>query len=380
MLVHQLADEAFALGLIAVDKIERAARVVTRVFADFQTGRELRSELEIGLGQLPITITQRALRQRRAELFRKRTARSDLVRVEHIGGLPRRCKTLRDEAPDLAHRNHAVLLAERVVIEAGQSVELFERMCKPIVESTLRLFLHDKIRARRQHLRGHMDVLGTGDDAVRRLIQTEQHAHRNRACNLRVGVVSCGTFLVVREHAGLHIARDEEVATQLAHQRQARPCEWNVELDVERRRRHAQRTNSGRVVMHPSGGEHRAHALRHHRHVFGLNAELGLQMLLEAFDVVHAGRERRRIAARSGRLTVPARIPCVEIKVRQIEFFDQMLHAPRMLVPAMEQQNRLFLRTGRAGLPTLKKQLRAVVAHKPVLTVDSHPPSRGNIA
>src|SRR5439155_26719313 len=54
----------------------------------------------------------------------------------------------------------------------------------------------------------------------------------------------------------------------------------------------------------------------------------------------HRGAEARRVTARTGGAAVAARVPGEEIKFGQHELFDEVRHAPRVLVAAVEEHDR----------------------------------------
>ncbi|KAG1247514.1 hypothetical protein G6F68_014166 [Rhizopus microsporus] len=161
--------------------------------------------------------------------------------------------------------------------------------------------MHDEIRTGHQQLHRHADRLCVGHDAVGGLVQAQQHAHRDRPGDQRIGAVALHPRRVVGQPLRLDVAVDEEVAAQLLHQRQARASERHVQLHLERRRGHHQRAQARRIVMHPGGSDHGAHALRDHHDVFHRDAVLGTDMGDEAVQIAHQRREaRRRRRCRAG--------------------------------------------------------------------------------
>src|SRR5207248_2062911 len=104
--------------------------------------------------------------------------------------------------------------------------------------------------------------------------------------------------------------------------------------------------------------------------VLRVDAVLRLQVLEEGLDVSHAAGEGRRVAALARRMAVAARVPGIELEVREAELADQMGEPPAMLVAAMEQQDRA---TGRqhGGWPAAIEQRLAVVRGEVTLLDDA---------
>ncbi len=94
------------------------------------------------------------------------------------------------------------------------------------------------------------------------VVQAEQHAHGDRARDQRIAVVARHAHGIARQELRLHVARDEEIAAQLVHEREPVPRERHVQLDLERGRGEHHAADARRVVVHPRGGEHGADALR----------------------------------------------------------------------------------------------------------------------
>src|SRR5262249_29055421 len=61
--------------------------------------------------------------------------------------------------------------------------------------------------------------------------------------------------------------------------------------------------------------------------------------------VSHRRAEARTEPARARRAPVPARVPRVEVELRQIELVDQVGHAPGVLVTAMKERDRAARRS-----------------------------------
>lgn len=194
----------------------------------------------------------------------------------------------------------AVALAEGVVEEPGQHMHLFAGAAQSFEKALLRAALDHKVGARHQQLRRHLNRLGVGHHAVGRLVQAQQHGHRDRPADQRVGQVRHHPLGVVGQQPRLDVAVDEEVAAQGLEQLQPGAGKGHVQLDLERRRSQHQAAHLGRVVMGPGGDQHRADALRQHHHVGLGDAMLVLQVLDEGLHVAHAGGKARAVAARAG--------------------------------------------------------------------------------
>jgi len=139
----------------------------------------------------------------------------------------------------------------------------------------------------------------------------------------------------------LDVAVDEEVATQLLHQGQARPRERHVQLHLERRRGHDQRAQAWRVVVHPGRGDHRPYALRDHHDVFHRNAVLGADVGDETVQITHQRREARCIAPCARRTAIAARVPGEEGGVGQVQLIDQVGDPAGVLMAAVQQHDGL---------------------------------------
>src|ERR1700733_5302835 len=66
-------------------------------------------------------------------------------------------------------------------------------------------------------------------------------------------------------------------------------------------------------------------------------------MLRERIQVLNKGAESRPVVPLQRRLPVPSRVPCKHGAVRHLQFVDNVLHAARMFMPAMKQNNRAWL-------------------------------------
>ena len=102
-----------------------------------------------------------------------------------------------------------------------------------------------------------LDRLGIGDHSVGRFIQAQQHGHRDRPADQRVGQVGHDPLRVVGQQAWLDVAVDEEIAAQCLEQLQAWASERHVKLDLEGRRGQHKAAHFRRVVMGPGRHQHR---------------------------------------------------------------------------------------------------------------------------
>ncbi len=267
-----------------------------------------------------------------------------------------------DEAADARQRRRTVTLAEGVVEEARQVHALLDRAGQALVEAVLRATVHDEIRTGYQQLHWHTDRLRICHDAVGGLVQAQQHAHRDRPGDQRIGSVAFHPRRIVGQPLRLDVAVDEEVAAQLLHQGQASARERHVQLHLERRRSHDQRAQARRVVVHPGGGHHGAHALRDHHDVLHRDAVLGTDVGDEAVQITYQRREARCIAARARRTAVAARIPGKERGIGQVQLIDQVGDPAGMFVAAMQQHDGLGRRGGRGARPVPVEQRYLVEA------------------
>ncbi|VFT23022.1 Uncharacterised protein [Pseudomonas aeruginosa] len=213
-----------------------------------------------------------------------------------------------------------IALAKGVVEEAGQDVLFPCAGCRDARRSAPAA--HDGRRSRpgNQQLGGNLDRLCVRYHPLGSFVEAEQDVHRDRLGDQRVAVVGGDPLRVVTEEACLDIAVDEEIAAPQAHQFQPAAGERHVELDLERRRSQHQCAHLRRVVVGPGGNQHRADALRHHRHpLFGDTVD-GLDMVDEGLYVAHAGGEARAIAAGAWREAVATGVPGEEVVFRQVEF------------------------------------------------------------
>ena len=126
--------------------------------------------------------------------------------------------------------------------------------------------------------------------------------------------------------------------------------------------------------MHPGGGDHGAHALGDDGEVLFFDAVSGADMVAEGLHVAGAGGEAGAVTAGAGGLAVAACVPGEEIELRQVEFVDQVSNAPRMLVAAMKQQDRLarLIARRRRGRPVPIEKLDAIMGTEGVLLLFAH--------
>jgi hypothetical protein len=97
-------------------------------------------------------------------------------------------------------------------------------------------------------------------------------------------------------------------------------------------------------------------------------------VVTKGLHVAGNGGEAWAVAARAGRLAVATGVPGKEVEVRQVQFIDQVGNAPRMLVAAMEQQDRLarLIAKRRGGRPVPVEKLDAIVGAEAVLLLFAH--------
>ena len=365
-LVDRPAESALALGRIAVDVVERAARIEAGVVSQLHAAREQTAKAQAGARHRPVGAAWRPGRQRGGKRARFVGRRALQVRLTQVDRRRRRVEALQDELADRRHHRRAVALAQRVVEEAGQHRLGLDRAAQPLEEGVLRLVVHHPVGARNQQLHGQRDRVGVGHHAVGGGVQVEQDVHRDRPRDERVALVTRNALRIVREELRLDVAVDEEQPAQLVHQTQAGAREGHVELDLEGRRCERQAAHLGRVVVRPGGDQHRAHALRDDVLVPLPHAVRAADVVDEGLHVAHRGREARAVAARTGRLAVAAGVPGEEVEVGQVELVDQVRHSRAVLVAAVEQQDGTAS-CGAGGRPMAVEQRDAVVRGEVVL-------------
>ena len=285
------------------------------------------------------------------------------VGIEQARSFGDRGECLEEEAPGTADGQVTIALAKGVVEEAGQDVLFLAQAAETLEEALLRRTMDDEVGPGNQQLGGNLDRLCVRYHPLGSFVEAEQDVHRDRLGDQRVAVVGGDPLRVVTEEACLDIAVDEEIAAPQAHQFQPAAGERHVELDLERRRSQHQCAHLRRVVVGPGGNQHRADALRHHRHpLFGDTVD-GLDMVDEGLYVAHAGGEARAVAAGAWREAVATGVPGEEVVFRQVEFVDQVGDPPGVLMAAVEQQHRLAraVRRRAAGRPVAVEEFYPVV-------------------
>ena len=257
------------------------------------------------------------------------------------------------------------------MIEAGQNVAFLDRRSQPFVEPVLRAVVHDPIGAGDQELRRHGDGARVGDHARGRLVEAEQDVDRDRAGDQRIGAIGGDALGIVGEELRLDVGIDEKVPTQPVLQREAGARERNVQLHLEGGRRQHHATNFRGVVVHPDRDQHRAHALRDHRHALDRNCVALRNVPHEGVDVAHRRAEAWAEAALAGRAAMTARVPGEHGEVGQIELVGEMRHAAGMLVAAVEQDD-CALGRRRGGRPIAVEQVDAVMGAERLLIDLTH--------
>jgi hypothetical protein len=288
----------------------------------------------------PVQTARRQRSQWHGERVRLLARRPVLVSLDKVRAHARRGEHADQERAQAVEGARAVALAQRIVKEAVQDVPLLYSTAEPVEECVLRTVVHNPVGPRDEELGRHRDRLRVGHHAVGRFLQAEQDVDRNRSRQKRVGIVTRDARRIVRQELRLDVARDEEVADELAHQAQPRQRERDVELHPERRRGEDHAADRRRVVMDPGGDEHGANALRHDADVLRREAVLCGDVVDEGLHVAHGGTEARRVAPRAGRTAVAARVPGKEIEFGQHQLVDQVRHPRRVLVAAMEEHDR----------------------------------------
>ncbi len=299
-LVDHPAQRRLPGRLVAIDVVQGAAGVETGVETELDPGRQFAAHRHAGAGQAPVQVAWRVVRQWRGQRFRLGAGFTDAVGIEQVGAVDRRQEALLDEAPGATDCQVPVAFAEGVVEEPRQHVQFLFQAAQALEELLLGFAVNDEVGTGNQQLGRYLDRIGIGHHPFGGFIEAEQHIHRDRLGDQRVAVVGRNTLRVMAEKLGLDVAVDEEVAAKAPHQRQPRPGERYVELDLERRRGEHQRADLRGVVVDPGGDDHRADTLGDHRDIFLGDAEGGTQVIAEGLHVAHAGGEARAIAARAG--------------------------------------------------------------------------------
>ena len=199
-----------------------------------------------------------------------------------------------------ADRDRAAELAEGVVVEARQDVALFRGRAQPLEEAMLRAVMHDPVGARDEQLGRHRDGARVRHHALGRLVEAEQDVDRDRPGDQRIGPERGDALRVVGEELRLDVGVDEEVAAIFVLQREAGARERHVELHLEGRRRQHHAADLRRIVVRPDRHQHRADALRDHRHLLDRDAVGRDDMLDEGLYVAHRGADARAEASLTG--------------------------------------------------------------------------------
>ncbi|MNM61604.1 hypothetical protein D3C81_729080 [compost metagenome] len=235
VLVDHAAQLAFACGLVAVDVIEGAARVEAGVKTQLHALGQPFAQVQACTGGAPVEVAGRVAWQGRGQALGLGAAGTGLVGVEQRRCGHRAVETMRDEALDTLEHMGAVPFAEGVVEKPRERVYFLACTAQALEETRLRFALDHKVRTRDQQLGRHLDGLGVSHHAVGRFIQAQQHGHRNRSADQRVGHIRHDPLGVMGEQARFDVAVDEEVAAHGLEQFQARPCEGHIQLYLERR-------------------------------------------------------------------------------------------------------------------------------------------------
>ena len=120
--------------------------------------------------------------------------------------------------------------------------------------------------------------------------------------------------------------------------------------------------------MYPCCSQYCTNALPNNRNILRGYGIGGFNMLNERLNIFYTSRKTRCIATFTRRFAVTAGIPCKKVKVRKIEFFNQMCHPPRVLMSTVKHDNRFFLRIV-CRSPVLIEQGCTIVAGKILLTI-----------
>ncbi|KAG1086248.1 hypothetical protein G6F40_013993 [Rhizopus arrhizus] len=178
--IDHAPQRALATGFVAVDVVQRAARIETGLQPQRDAFGQRAAEAQATAHHAPAQVGQAVALWRPRQDFRFLEGRPMAVRIASRQLAQRFGETRLDEAADECQRRRAVALAQRVVEEARQVHALLDRAGQPLVEAVLRAAMHDEIRTGHQQLHRHAARLCVGHDAVGGLVQAQQHAHRDR--------------------------------------------------------------------------------------------------------------------------------------------------------------------------------------------------------
>jgi hypothetical protein len=136
-----------------------------------------------------------------------------------------------------------------------------------------------------------------------------------------------GLFVIVGEHAGLHIGLDEALSAKRLQQAQAGDGEGDIELHAQSGRSQDHGPDARRVIVHPGGDDHGAHAVAEHHHVLKRDLVLAGNVTDEGFHVLDQTAEAGGVATLARRAAVPARIPGEDPHVLKSETLDHVVES-----------------------------------------------------
>jgi hypothetical protein len=356
--------------VIAVDVVEGAAGIEAGREAQPDAVREpaQRAERSPGDGE-PQTGERRRGPAQPVELVAGIAA---LVGVQERGKGRRSRELPQDEVARLAERQMAVLLAQGVVIEAGEFVEFLVPGAQPGEKPPLRPLPHHEVGPGGQHLHRHLDGRGVGDHPLRGVEQVDQHVDGDGAADQGIGLVAGDARRIVGEELRLHVGLQVGGVLDLPQHPQAGDGERHVELHLEGGRGEHGAAHPRREVVQPGGGGHRAHALGHHGNLLRRVAMGGAEVAQEGVGVVGQDAEMGGPSTLAGGAAMAAGIPGEHLEAGEVETVDHLLEASRVLMAAMEEQDRPPRLTRSDHGPAAVEQLRAVAGGKPFLDGLAH--------
>ena len=294
--VDQPAERTGAPRLVAVDVVEGRARIEAGAMAERDALGQRPAEAHVGAHHGPVEAARRQRRQRRGEPVGLVARVADPVGVEQRRRTGRLGEPGEDEVAGLMHRDRPVLLAKRVVKEAGQHMTFLDRRSEPLEEPVLRPRMDHPVGARDQQLRRHGDRPRVGHDALGSLVQLQQDVRGDRPGDQRVGIVGADALRIVRQELRLDVAIDEKLPLNRVAKPEQEAGEGHVQLDLEGRRGEHHAPDVGRVIVRPGRDQHRSDALPDDGDVPRPDAVSRRDVLDEALHVAHRGAEARAVA------------------------------------------------------------------------------------
>jgi hypothetical protein len=251
--------------------------------------------------------------------------------------------------------------------------------CGPVAEeeALVRLVFYHRIVARRDQQQRRRHDGGVLDHPRGGVEKLDQDARGDVLRDRAIGIVRRLLSGVAREPRPAHVALDRGVRLQLEHEPRRRQRAGHVELHLKgRRRQHEGRERRG-VVVRPDRRDQPADAVRDDRHARPLDPVRRREVIHERLQVAHIRHEARSMAAATGRLAVPARLPREDRRLRQREVRHHRIPSVRMLVAAVQQDHRPRKPAGRRPSLVLQRLAIAGGERHPLARGEAHCRNRG---